>query len=65
MTLYAAVSIQPRTAALRPALHTEGGPAAGVREEFDRLHGLAVSLNGCTLILGLGILGVAAGALRA
>jgi hypothetical protein len=64
MTLYAAVSIQPRAAALRPALHAEGGAAAGVREEFDRLHGWAVGLNGCTLLLGLGILGVTAGTLR-
>jgi hypothetical protein len=64
MTLYAAVWIQPRAAALRPALHAPGGPAAGEREEFDRLHGWAVSLNGGTLILGLGILGMTAGALR-
>lgn len=51
-TLYAGVVIQPRAAALRPQLHAATA-APGTKEEFDRLHRLAVTLNGAVLICGL------------
>lgn len=61
--LYAAVFVQPRAAALRPQLHAPGTPA-GVQEEFDRLHQLAVTLNGAVLLGGLAVCGITASALR-
>ena len=51
-TLYAGVVIQPRAAALRPQLHAANAPP-GVKDEFDRLHRLAVTLNGAVLICGI------------
>src|SRR5262249_46082507 len=45
VALYAGVVIQPRAAALRPQIHDAAVPPA-VKAEFDRLHGMAVMLNG-------------------
>lgn len=58
-TAYAGGVVQPRAAVLRPMLHTPD-PAEGVREEFDRLHRLAVGLNAGVLLLGLASIVVAA-----
>jgi cytochrome b len=44
--------VQPRAAALRPALHGEQ-VAQEARAEFDRLHRVAVALNAIVLVLGL------------
>lgn len=59
-TAYAGGVIQPRAAALRPALH-QAAVADDVRAEFGRLHGIAVALNAAVLLLGLACVGVAAG----
>jgi len=64
MTLYAAVALQPRASALRQALHADASPPIGAQEEFDRVHRAAVGLNVGTLLLGLGVLGTTAAALR-
>ena len=52
VTLYAGIVIQPRAAALRPQIHEANAPAA-VKDEFSRLHRLAVTLNGVVLLCGL------------
>lgn len=63
LTLYAAVSVQPRATALRPQLH--GADASSeAKQEFDRLHRLAVMLNGAVLVGGLLVTGVTASSLR-
>jgi uncharacterized membrane protein len=62
-TLYAGLTIQPRAAALRPALHMPDASPA-VRAEFDQLHRRAVQLNGAVLVGGLMLSILAAGALR-
>ncbi|HXQ23515.1 MAG TPA: DUF4149 domain-containing protein [Candidatus Acidoferrales bacterium] len=62
-TLYAGVVIQPRAAELRPQLHAPNAPAA-VQEEFDRLHHVAVQLNGAVLLAGIAVSLIAAAALR-
>lgn len=64
MTLYAAVALQPRASALRHALHADATPPVGTQEEFKRVHRAAVGLNVGTLLLGLGVLGTTAAALR-
>ncbi len=51
-TLYAGRVVEPRARALRPQLRAEPVDAA-VRAEFDRLHRLAVQLNGTVLLLGV------------
>jgi uncharacterized membrane protein len=53
-TLYAGIVLQPRASAMRPLIHD---PAAGqaVKDEFGRLHRLAVILNGVVLLCGLGV----------
>jgi uncharacterized membrane protein len=63
LTLYAALIIQPRITVLRPQLHSDVA-GESVRPEFDRLHRRAVQLNGLTLLLGLGLIGVTAGMVR-
>lgn len=61
--VYAAASVQPRAAALRPQLQSSQA-APGVREEFDRLHRLAVVLNAGVLLAGLGASGITAASMR-
>ena len=51
-TLYAGVLIQPRAAELRPQLHDPAAPPSA-KDEFDRLHHLAVTLNGVVLVGGV------------
>jgi len=62
-TLYAGLIVQPRATALRPQLHAENAPA-DVKPEFDRLHRLAVQLNGAVLLCGVAMSVVTATALR-
>jgi uncharacterized membrane protein len=62
-TLYAGVVVQPRATALRPQLHAPEAPA-DVKVEFDRLHRLAVQLNGAALLCGLAISAITAAALK-
>ena len=54
LTLYAGLVVQPRASALRPQIHD---PTAAVtaKPEFDRLHRLAVILNGAVLLCGVGV----------
>jgi uncharacterized membrane protein len=51
-TLYAGLVIQPRATALRPQIHDTAAPQS-VKDEFDRLHRLAVKLNGAVLVCGI------------
>jgi uncharacterized membrane protein len=53
-TLYAGLVIQPRATQLRPQIHEAGAPQA-VKDEFSRLHRLAVTLNGAVLLCGIGL----------
>jgi uncharacterized membrane protein len=62
-TLYAGVIIQPRASALRPQIHDPTAPPAA-KEEFDRLHRLAVQLNGVVLLGGIAISIITAAALQ-
>jgi len=62
-TLYAGIVVQPRATALRPQLHAPEAPPH-VRAEFDRLHRLAVQLNGAALVCGLAISAVTAATLK-
>lgn len=62
--LYAGLVIQPRAAALRPQIHETTAPAPAVKEEFDRLHHLAVMLNGVVLVCGLAVSALTASAIR-
>jgi uncharacterized membrane protein len=62
-TLYAGRIIEPRASALRPQLHTAPVDPA-VRAEFDRLHRLAVQLNGAVLLVGLVSICIAAASLQ-
>jgi uncharacterized membrane protein len=62
-TLYAGVIIQPRASELRPQIHDPTAPPAA-KEEFDRLHRLAVQLNGVVLLGGVAITIITAAALR-
>ncbi len=62
-TLYAGIVIQPRAAELRPQLHDATAPPT-VKEEFDRLHRVAVQLNGAVLVCGIVVSVITATALR-
>ena len=62
-TLYAGFVIQPRAAELRPQIH-DPAPPPGAKEEFDRLHRLAVQLNGAVLVCGAVASVITARALR-
>ncbi len=53
-TLYAGAIILPRATALRPQVHDTAAPQS-VKAEFDRLHRLAVTLNGIVLAGGIAI----------
>ncbi len=63
VTLYAGVVIQPRATALRLQIHEASAPQA-VKDEFSRLHRVAVTLNGIVLIGGVVVSIVTATALR-
>jgi uncharacterized membrane protein len=62
-SLYAGMVVQPRAHALRSQLAVTAADAP-VHADFDRLHRLAVQLNGVVLIGGLLITGIAAGSIR-
>jgi uncharacterized membrane protein len=62
-TLYAGVVLLPRASALRPQIHDPTAPPAA-KEEFDRLHRLAVQLNGAVLLGGIAVSFITAAALR-
>jgi len=62
-TVYAGLIIQPRATELRPQLHDTAAPPT-VREEFDRLHRVAVQLNGVVLVCGVVVSVITATALR-
>jgi len=62
-TLYAGVVIQPRAGELRPQIHAATVPPS-VTDEFNRLHRLAVQLNGAVLLCGLVVSAITAAALR-
>jgi len=62
-TVYAGLGIQPRAAALRPQLH-EPSAAPTVKEEFDRLHRQAVTLNSVVLLGGIVVTIITAASLR-
>jgi hypothetical protein len=62
-TLYAGLVLQPRVAALRLQLHG-GSVVPEVKLEFDRLHKLAVTLNGGVLLGGLLVVAITARSLR-
>ena len=62
-TLYAGVIIQPRAAALRPQIHDATAPPT-VKQEFDRLHRLAVQLNAAVLLCGVVVSVITATSLR-
>lgn len=62
-TLYAGVVIQPRASELRPQIHDATAPPTA-KEEFDRLHRLAVQLNGAVLLCGIVVSMITARALR-
>jgi uncharacterized membrane protein len=51
-TLYAGTIILPRATELRPQIHDPAAPASA-KAEFDRLHHLAVVLNGAVLVGGV------------
>jgi uncharacterized membrane protein len=62
-TLYAGLVIQPRAAALRPQIHEASAPQT-IKDEFSRLHRLAVMLNGVVLLGGLVVSVTTAAALQ-
>ena len=51
-TVYAGVVILPRATELRPQIHDAAAPPSA-KDEFDRLHHLAVTLNGAVLLGGV------------
>jgi uncharacterized membrane protein len=63
VTLYAGIIIQPRVAALSPQIHTPTATAA-VKDEFSRLHRLAVVLNGVVLVCGVAVSAITAASMR-
>jgi uncharacterized membrane protein len=63
VTLYAGLVIQPRATELRPQIHAADASQA-IKDEFSRLHGLAVTLNGVVLMGGVIASVVTAAALR-
>lgn len=62
-TLYAGAVILPRANGLRPHIHAATA-APAVQEEFERLHRLAVNLNGLVLVCGLAVSVITAARLR-
>jgi hypothetical protein len=62
-TLYAGAVILPRATALRPQIFRTEAPQE-VKDEFRRLHGLAVTLNSAVLVCGLAVSGITAASLR-
>ena len=63
VTLWAGLVVAPRAQRLRATLQARG-EEPGADEEFRRLHGLAVALNGTALLAALTALGLSAAALR-
>jgi hypothetical protein len=63
VTLYAGIIIQPRAAALSPQIHTPTVTAA-MKDEFSRLHRLAVVLNGVVLVCGVAVSAITAASIR-
>jgi uncharacterized membrane protein len=53
-TLYAGVVVHPRATVLRPQVH-EAATAQSVKDEFSRLHRVAVMLNGAVLLCGVAV----------
>lgn len=62
-TLYAGLAVLPRATVLRPQIHALEVPPQ-VKAEFDRLHALAVRLNGLVLLCGIGVTLITAARLR-
>jgi hypothetical protein len=62
-TLYAGVVVHPRASALRAQIREASTPP-GVKEEFDRLHQLAVQLNGAVLVCGVVVSVITAASVR-
>ena len=62
-TVYAGVVILPRATELRPQIHAQAAPV-GTKDEFDRLHRLAVTLNGAVLVGGVAVSVITATSLR-
>jgi uncharacterized membrane protein len=62
-TLYAGGIIQPRAAALSPQLHAPTATAA-MKDEFSRLHRLAVVLNSVVLVCGVAVSAITAASMR-
>lgn len=62
LTLYAGLVVQQAVNAVRQ-VYEEPNPDPASKAEFDRLHRLSVTLNGCVLILDLLALAGTAGAL--
>ena len=62
-TVVAGAVVHPRAQALRATLHA-AGQEPGSDPAFRRAHGIAVALNGATLLAGLAALGLSAAALR-
>jgi hypothetical protein len=62
-TLYAGLVVLPRATVLRPEIHAVAVPPE-VKAEFDRLHALAVQLNGLVLLCGIGVTLITAAHLR-
>jgi hypothetical protein len=61
-TIYAGSVLRPRIDAIR-AVSEQSNPDPSRRAEFDRLHRLSVTLNGCVLVLNLAALFSSAAAL--
>lgn len=62
LTLYAGAVIRPRVDAIR-TVNEEPNPDPVRKAEFDRLHHLSVSINGCVIVLNLIALASTAAAL--
>lgn len=62
-TLYAGVIVQPRATELRTQIHDPAAPPTA-KAEFDRLHRVAVQLNGAVLLGGIAASIITATALR-
>ncbi len=63
VTLYAGTVVQPQLTTLRPQFHDATAPAA-VKDEFSRLHRLAVTLNGVVLVCGLAVSVITASSIK-
>lgn len=61
-TVYAGMVVLPRATELRPQILDPA--AAGAKDEFDRLHHLAVTLNGAVLLGGVAVTIATAATLR-